>query len=376
MPFDLPIDTALYLHASGSGEAVFSVMIVQEVLRDQRELQSAPDLPTDAAVELEVGRHFADYGTAIDGQRVGPAQRRVELQIRRQVQGGAQRELMPWVGGLVQRVVQVELARSHVQALAQIVVAGVHGPEIEWPAAGADFDTVRMPLEIVGKEERQDGLRSEARTAHNPVAVVESRHGSRDGRGEETLVTDLIGRDILGTEGAASLQHRELWRSGLDEVTVDPRGRARGSRDRRPKRLAVGKAEIEACVGLDLESRIVVVLDLRPQYHTQSGQSHDLILSESAEETLIQCRWEETERGRIFDHIVRIAIADTPDDLVDACKGNPMLEVDVVSREIVVQQPRRRQRQPVQHECTDRIEQMRAVVVALEAKVRIMREHV
>jgi hypothetical protein len=84
------------------------------------------------------------------------------------------------IGRLVQAVGEIELSGLHVQAFFQEIVAQVQRPAIEHLPVGSDLRAIRVTLEVVLEEERNDCRRRQALRADIGVLVVERRDGARD----------------------------------------------------------------------------------------------------------------------------------------------------------------------------------------------------
>src|SRR6267378_2275932 len=96
-------------------------------------------------------------------------------------------------------------------------------------------------------------------------------------------VSQLVRQLILGAKVRAA--GKEVGRLTRDEqFPVDARRRSHRPRNRRPQRAGRAECPIHAAARLDLESGVVVMLDLRAEREVQPlGSERDLVLSESGE---------------------------------------------------------------------------------------------
>ena len=97
---------------------------------------------------------------------------------------------------------------------------------------------------------------------------------------------------------------------------VDARGSAYRAGHGRPQRLVRVQDPAQPRIGLELESGVIIVLELGAEREREISPQLDFILDERTVEVLIQNGRGEPQPRRIDDGIMRVAIAQAPGDPV------------------------------------------------------------
>ena len=102
-------------------------------------------------------------------------------------------------------------ARLYVEAFLEHVEPGAQPPPAQRLIGRAELDAVRLTLEIVREEQRNDRGRREAHAAQIAVVIIECRDRGRDPGAKLRAVSQLVGDQDLRLEIAAAREnYREL----------------------------------------------------------------------------------------------------------------------------------------------------------------------
>ena len=197
----------------------------------------------------------------------------------------------------------------------QLGVAGDEAPAIGESVVGAQLRAVRLAVLTVGDHDRERRRRVGLLQAAEPVvAVVERCHGEGEGA-PLVAVAHLVGELFFGVEGWTAGE--EVGRlSRCKQLPVDSRRRPERSGDGRPQRAELADRPIHAAARLDLDTGIVVVLDLGAERQVKVRGERDLVLSKSREPLPRDMGRQECQSGAVGHTIVDQAVAQSPDHVM------------------------------------------------------------